>query len=301
VGETRSVTVIGAPLDLGQSRRGVDMGPSAIRYAALEERLASIGALVVDSGNVRSGQPEALAAGDERAHYLRDILDACARLSEAVAAAVAAGTTPLVLGGDHSVAIGTVSGLATAAGRAGGALWIDAHGDLNRPETSPSGNVHGMPLAALLGLGGEWFAHDGLTLPALDPARVALVGVRSLDVAERKLIRAHGIRVFTMSEIDRIGIERALTEALARVAGPGFVHVSLDLDALDPGVAPGVGTPVPGGLTYREAHLACELVAESGLAASLELVEVNPILDRENGTARTAVELAASALGKTIL
>ena len=177
----------------------------------------------------------------------------------------------------------------------------DAHGDLNRPETSPSGNVHGMPLAAALGRAGEAFASDGLRFPAVDPARVALVGVRSLDPDERDLVRATGVRVFTMSEIDRIGIERAVTEALTHVAGPGFVHLSLDLDALDPEVAPGVGTPVRGGLTYREAHLACELVAESGLIGSLELVEVNPILDRENTTALTAVELAASALGKTIL
>jgi arginase len=297
----RSVTIIGAPLDLGQSRRGVDMGPSAIRYAGLEERLASIGVGAADRGNVVTSEPEALTVGDERARYLGEILDACGRLATAVADAVAAESTPLVLGGDHSVAIGTLSGLAAAAGRPGGVLWIDAHGDLNRPETSPSGNVHGMPLAASLGLAGHAFAHDALALPSVDPARVALVGVRSLDPQERELIRHTGIRVFTMSEIDRIGIERAITEALARVAGPGFVHVSLDLDALDPEVAPGVGTPVAGGLTYREAHLACELVAESELVGSLELVEVNPILDRENTTARTAVELVASALGKTIL
>jgi arginase len=301
VGGHRTVTIIGAPLDLGQSRRGVDMGPSAIRYAGLEERLASIGVKADDRGNVVAREPEALAVGDERARYLAEILDACGQLAAAVAESVAAGSTPLVLGGDHSVAIGTLSGLARAADRPGGVLWIDAHGDLNRPETSPSGNVHGMPLAASLGLAGDAFAHEALTLPAVDPTRVAMLGVRSLDPAERDLIRQTGIRVFTMSEIDRIGIERAVTEALARVAGPGFVHVSLDLDALDPEVAPGVGTPVSGGLTYREAHLACELVAESELVGSLELVEVNPILDRENTTARTAVELVASALGKTIL
>jgi arginase len=295
------VTVIGAPLDLGQSRRGVDMWPSAIRYAALDERLQSIGATVVDRGNVGTEEPESLVVGDERARFLRDILDVSARLAAAVSEAVAAGSTPLVLGGDHSVAIGTLAGLAAAAGRPGGVLWIDAHGDLNRPETSPSGNVHGMPLAAALGLGGAWFQHGGLRLPAADPARTVIVGARAIDPDERELIRAQGIRVFTMSEIDRIGIERTMTEALARVAGPGFVHLSLDLDALDPELAPGVGTPVPGGLTYREAHLACELVAESGLVGSVELVEVNPILDRENATASIAVELAASALGKTIL
>jgi arginase len=301
VATTRTVTVIGAPLDLGQSRRGVDMGPSAIRYAGLEERLASLGIAAADRGNVVSDEPESLAVGDERARYLAEILDACSRLSSTVAEAVSAGETPLVLGGDHSVAMGTLSGLAAAAGQPGGVLWVDAHGDLNRPETSPSGNVHGMPLAAVLGLAGERFAHDGLILPAVEPGRVAIVGARSLDPAERELVRSEGIRVFTMSEIDRIGIERAVTEALTRVAGPGFVHLSLDLDALDPEVAPGVGTPVRGGLTYREAHLACELVAESGLCGSLELVEVNPILDRANTTALTAVELVASALGKTIL
>ncbi len=296
---TRTVTVLGAPLDLGQSRRGVDMGPSAIRYAGLAERLAALGASVADRGNILTREPEGLAVGDERARYLEEIIATCARLADAVGRAVAEGSMPLVLGGDHSVAMGTLAGLAATAERPGGVLWIDAHGDLNRPETSPSGNVHGMPLAAALGRAGAAF--DGLRFPAVDPARVALVGVRSLDPDERDLVRATGIRVFTMSEIDRIGIERAVTEALTHVAGPGFVHLSLDLDALDPEVAPGVGTPVRGGLTYREAHLACELVAESGLIGSLELVEVNPILDRENTTALTAVELAASALGKTIL
>jgi arginase len=301
VPEPRPVTIIGAPLDLGQSRRGVDMGPSAIRYAALEERLDAIGAAAVDRGNVAAAEPESLVVGDERARYLGEILGVCASLAVAVEEAAAAGSTPLVLGGDHSVAIGTLAGLAAAAGRTGGVLWIDAHGDLNRPETSPSGNVHGMSLAAALGLADRRFVHDRLRLPAVDPARTVIVGARALDPDERALIRAHEIRVFTMSEIDRIGIERAMTEALARAAGPGFVHLSLDLDALDPEVAPGVGTPVPGGLTYREAHLACELVAESGLVGSMEVVEVNPILDRENATAAIAVELVASALGKTIL
>jgi len=207
---------------------------------------------------------------------------------------------PLVLGGDHSIALGTLGGLAQAHGP-GGVIWIDAHGDLNTPETSPTGNVHGMPLAAALGLAGDRFASEAWPLPMVTPDRVALVGVRSLDDGERRLIREHGLRVFTMSEIDRIGIERAMRESLAHVAGPGFVHISLDMDALDPEVAPGVGTPVRGGLSYREAHLAMELVAESGLASALEVVEVNPILDRENQTAKLAVELVASALGARIL
>jgi arginase len=295
------VTIVGAPLDLGQGRRGVDMGPSAIRYAGLEERLASFGCTVVDRGNLTTAEPEALAVGDERARFLSEILDACAGLAELVTDVVSDGSLPLVLGGDHSIALGTLAGLRAGAGEPGGVIWIDAHGDLNTPETSPTGNVHGMPLAAALGLAGDGFSHPKLVLPALDPRRVVMLGVRSLDPAERALIRETEIRAITMTEIDRIGIERAVLEAIDRASGPGFVHVSLDLDALDPEVAPGVGTPVKGGLTYREAHLACEDLAESGLVGSLELVEVNPILDRENGSASIAVELAASALGQSIL
>ena len=298
----KTVAIIGAALDLGQGRRGVDMGPSALRYADLEERLVSLGYEVRDLGNVRTAEPEATAMRDETARYLPEILAACAQIAVLVREAVEADLLPLVLGGDHSVALGTLGGLAAAHGRPGGVVWLDAHGDLNVPATSPTGNVHGMPLAAALGLASDRFASDAWTLPVVDERRVAVVGARSFDPAERALLRSHaGIRVFTMSEIDRIGIERAMHEALDHVAGPGFVHVSFDPDVLDPEVAPGVGTPVPGGLTYREAHLALELVAESGYAGSLEVVEVNPILDRENITARTAVELVASALGKTII
>ncbi|MCY7301594.1 MAG: arginase [Thermoleophilia bacterium] len=297
----RPVSIIGAPLDLGQTRRGVDMGPSAIRYAGLEERLTEIGHTVTDEGNVVAPEPEALALVDERARFLPEILASCAQLASLVEATVRDGARPLVLGGDHSIALGTLAGLAAAAGQPGGVIWIDAHGDLNTPETSPSGNVHGMSLGGAVGRANGWFTHDGLTLPALDPSRVALVGIRSLDEGEREFLRESDIRVFTMSDIDRIGIERTMREALDRVAGSGFVHVSFDLDSLDPEVAPGVGTPVRGGLTYREAHLACELIAESGIVGSLEVVEANPILDRENTTALTAVELVASALGKTIL
>jgi arginase len=297
----RTVTVVGAPLDLGQGRRGVDMGPSAIRYAGLEERLTSFGCRVVDRGNLVVPEPEALAVRDERARFLPEILEACAALAALVGDVVSEGALPLVLGGDHSVALGTLAGLRATAGELGGVIWIDAHGDLNAPATSPSGNVHGMPLAAALGLAGDAFAHPGLTLPAVDPRRVVLIGLRSLDPAERALIRDSGIRAITMTEIDRIGIERAAQEAIDRASGPGFVHVSLDLDALDPEIAPGVGTPVKGGLTYREAHLACEDIAEAGIVGSLELVEVNPILDRENASAAIAVELAASALGQSIL
>ena len=296
----REIAVIGATLDLGQGRRGVDMGPSAIRYAGLEERLVSLGYTVRDHGNVETAVPEATPLHDERARFLPEIKETCARIAAKVVEESNAGATPLVLGGDHSVALGTLGGLASVHG-VGGALWIDAHADINTPETSPSGNVHGMPLAAALGIAGDRFASDAWPLPALDPRRVALLGLRQADAGERKLLREAGVRVFTMSEIDRVGVERAMREALDHVSGQGFVHVSLDMDVLDPEVAPGVGTPVRGGLTYREAHLAMELVAESGLAGSLEVVEVNPILDRENTTAVTAVELVASALGATII
>jgi arginase len=296
--KARRIAIIGAALDLGQGRRGVDMGPSAMRAAGLEERLRSLGYDVRDLGNVDSPEPEETALEDERARFLPEIKEACARIAGLVGDASTAGEIPLVLGGDHSVALGTLGGLASAHGP-GGVLWVDAHPDINTPDTSPSGNVHGMPLAAALGLARE-FESEAWTLPAVDPDRVALIGTRQLDGGERRLLREAGVRVYTMSEIDRVGIERAVRESLDRVAGGGFVHVSFDMDVLDPAVAPGVGTPVRGGLTYREAHLALELVSESGLAGSIEVVEVNPILDRENTTALTAVELVASALGKTI-
>jgi arginase len=292
--------VIGAALDLGAGRRGVDMGPSAIRYAGLAARIAELGHEYVDFGNVETAVAEATAVGDERARFLPQIRETSERIAALVARATNDEFVPVVLGGDHSVALGSLAGLREVHGP-GGAIWIDAHGDLNSPETSPSGNVHGMVLAAALGLAGDRFREDGWNLPAIAPDRVALVGVRSLDAAERELLRELDARVFTMSDVDRLGVERAVREALAHVAGSGFVHVSLDMDALDPDVAPGVGTPVRGGLSYREAHLALELVAESGLASSLDVVEVNPILDRENETGKLAVELIASALGARIL
>jgi len=294
------VAVIGAALDLGAGRRGVDMGPSAIRYAGLDGRIEELGLEVLDCGNVEAAVAEATDVGDEHARFLPQIKATCERIAQLVAPAIGDEAFPVVLGGDHSVALGTLSGLRQAHGP-GGILWVDAHGDLNSPETSPSGNVHGMVLAAALGLAGERFEEDGWGLPAAAPGRAALFGVRSLDEGERELLRRHDIRVFTMSDIDRLGVEPAVREALAQVAGPGFVHVSLDMDAVDPDVAPGVGTPVRGGLSYREAHLVMELVAESGLASSLDVVEVNPILDRENETGKLAVELVASALGARIL
>jgi arginase len=297
----REVAVIGAPLDLGAGRRGVDMGPSAIRYAGLDQRLAAkLGVRVVDSGNVTSPVVETTAAGDTQARYLAQILDLCDRLSALVADAAGRGAMPLVLGGDHSVALGSLVGMAKVRG-AGGVVWIDAHGDLNTPETSPSGNVHGMVLAAALGLAGDQFRRDGWPLPAIAPGKLALVGVRSLDDGERKLLSTLDAKVFTMSEVDRIGIEPCMRDALAHAAGAEFLHVSLDMDAVDPDAAPGVGTPVRGGLSYREAHLAMETVASSGLLDSMDVVEVNPILDQENATGQLAVELVESALGARIL
>jgi arginase len=297
----REVVVIGAPLDLGQGRRGVDMGPSAIRYADLKQHLSEkLGIAVEDLGDVNPPVPESTDVGDDRARFLPQILELCDRVAKLVAAARMKGAMPLVLGGDHSIALGTLVGLASVHGP-GGVVWVDAHGDLNTPESSPSGNVHGMVLAAALGLCGPAFARDGWTLPAVEAGRISLVGVRSLDQGERELLGRLDAKVFTMSEIDRVGIEPCMREALAHASGPNFVHVSLDMDVVDPEHAPGVGTPVRGGLSYREAHLAMEIVAESGIVGSLDVVEVNPVLDRENATAKLAVELVASALGARIL
>jgi arginase len=298
--DTRPIAIVGASLDLGAGRRGVDMGPSAIRYAGLEARLTALGRECIDLGNVPTPVAEAAVVGEENARFLDEIKATCERLARVVREIEERSQMPLVLGGDHSIALGTLGGLASVHGP-GGVLWLDAHGDLNRPETSPTGNVHGMSLAAALGLGGRRFESEMWPLPAVDPSRVALVGVRQLDDGERALLRELNSCVFTMSDVDRLGVEHAMEQALEHVDGPGFVHVSLDMDVVDPDVAPGVGTPVRGGLNYREAHLACELIAESGLLHSLEVVEVNPILDRENETATLAVELVASALGARIL
>lgn len=297
----REIAVIGATLDLGAGRRGVDMGPSAIRYAGLEQQLTEkLGVHVTDVGNVISPVVETADMGDEHARYLRQILDLCDRLSGLVADAAGRGALPLVLGGDHSVALGSLVGMAKVRG-AGGVVWVDAHGDLNTPETSPSGNVHGMVLAAALGMAGESFRRDGWPLPALEPGKLALVGVRSLDEGERRLLAKLDAKVFTMSEVDKIGVEPCMREALAHAGGAAFLHVSLDMDVVDPDYAPGVGTPVRGGLSYREAHLAMETVAASARIDSMDVVEVNPILDRENATGQLAVELVASALGARIL
>jgi arginase len=294
------LAIIGAPLDLGAGRRGVDMGPSAIRYAGLEARLASLGLDCDDLGNVELVVPEEVAEGDPHARFLEQIKAACEDVADRVQQAREEERTPLVLGGDHSVALGTLGGLAAASGP-GGVLWLDAHADLNTPANSPSGNVHGMVLGAALGLDRSAFASDAWPLPTVDPTRTVLLGTRLLDPGEKEAARELGVRVITMSELDRLGIERAMAEAIERSSGDGFVHVSLDLDVVDPEVAPGVGTPIRGGLSYREAHLAMELIAEAGAMTSLDVVEVNPILDRENQTAALAVELVASAFGAKIL
>ena len=296
---TKVVNILGAPLDLGAARRGVDMGPSAIRYAGLAERLESMGLQVTDSGNVVAELPEVASELDERARYLPAILRSCAQIAGRVAELASSGAMPLVLGGDHSIAMGTLAGLHAAFGP-GAVLWVDAHGDLNRPETSPSGNVHGMPLAAALGQCG--FDLDGFEGPPwLDPTKTVLLGVRSLDPGERALVRELGLSVFTMADIDRRGIGAIVADALQVVTGAPFVHLSLDVDVCDPEIAPGVGTPVKGGLSYREAHLAMELMAEAGILTSIEIAEVNPILDHADETGILAVDLAASALGARIL
>ena len=296
---SKEIAILGAAIDLGTTRRGVDMGPSAIRYSGLEERLVSLGLSVVDYGNVLAEIPEVASVRDEHARYLPAILATCKQIASRVAQIVEEGRMPLVLGGDHSIAMGTLAGLAAADGP-GGVLWIDAHGDLNRPSTSPTGNVHGMPLAAALGECG--FIIEGSPEPPwVDPKHVALVGIRSLDPGEKELVRRLDLAVFTMADIDKRGMPEVMDEAIAVVKGAKHVHLSLDVDVCDPEIAPGVGTPIRGGLSYREAHLALELVAEAGLLTSLEVVEVNPILDHAGATGALAVELGASALGAKIL
>ena len=299
------VHVLGVPMDLGSGRRGVDMGPSAIRIAGVAERLTELGHKVVDEGDVVIKNMEELKVGNERARYLGEIARASAIIARKVERIMNLNHFPLVLGGDHSIAVGTISGIASFAQRQGkklGLLWIDAHGDINTPETSPSGNIHGMPLAAVLGFGAGELTSIGGSSPKVDPANVALVGIRSLDAGEKKRLKENGVQVHTMSDIDRHGVHRIMKKALARVTdNTDFVHLSFDLDAVDPTVAPGVGTPVKGGLDYREAHLIMEVVADAGVMTSLELVEVNPILDQGNASAAFAVELVQSAFGKKIL
>jgi len=297
----RDIAIIGVPLDLGAGRRGVDMGPSAIRYAGLRERIAALGYRVRDLGNLAVPLAEQIEPPtlDEPLRYLQPIVGVVRDLAQQVRNVISGNTLPIVLGGDHSLSIGSVAG--AAHNRRIGVIWLDAHGDYNTPETTPSGNIHGMGLAVLTGRG-----HPMLTgligrTPVIRPEDAALVGVRNLDSGERELLRTSGVHVFTMHDIDRRGMAAVMEEAILHVSAStsGF-HLSFDLDVLDPHEAPGVGTPVLGGITYREAHLAMELVAASGRLISLDLVEVNPILDTRNMTALLAVEFALSALGKTI-
>ena len=299
------IHILGVPMDLGSGRRGVDMGPSAIRIAGVADRLRELGHKVVDDGDIVIKNMEELKVGNERARYLAEISRASALLGRKVERLMDRGHFPLVLGGDHSIAVGTVSGIAAFCRRQGkklGLLWIDAHGDINTPETSPSGNIHGMPLAALLGFGVTELTEIGGPAPKLEARNVALVGIRSLDSGEKSRLKETGVQVHTMSEIDRHGADHVMKKALARVTdGTDYVHVSFDLDAVDPTVAPGVGTPVKGGLDYREAHLIMEVIADAGVMTSLEMVEVNPILDQGNASAAFAVELVQSAFGKKIL
>ncbi len=302
--EAPVVRVIGVPMDLGAGRRGTDMGPSAIRIAGIGERLAALGYAVDDVGEIAVEIPEACDEGSTSMRFAPAIATVCESLAALTRQAVDEGALPLVLGGDHSIAMGSVSGVAAAlAGRrALGLIYVDAHGDMNTPESSPSGNVHGMPLAALLGMGPDLLTGIGTVDRAIAPERTVLIGIREIDPREREIIHASGVTAISMEEIDRYGMAAMVDKALAvAAADDAAVYVSLDLDALDPFVAPGVGTPVPGGLTYREAHLLMELVAESRAIAGLDLVEVNPTLDRANSTARLAVGLALSALGRRIL
>ena len=284
------VDVVGVPMDLGADRRGVDMGPSAIRYARLKESLERLGITVTDHGNLSVPVPESATVAEQNAKYFPIIKAVCDELADIVRNVVAQGSFPLVLGGDHSIAMGTIAGIARARGKAPGVIWVDAHGDINTPLTSPTGNVHGMPV------------HFALEQHAVDPARMAFIGLRDVDDGEKRTIRELGVKAFTMADVDRLGMSRVVEEALAVVAdGENSVHVSFDMDGVDPQEAPGVGTPVRGGITYREAHLLMEGVAASGTLGSLEITEINPILDRENQTAILAVELILSALGKTTL
>ena len=301
----RPVYVIGVSLDLGGNRRGVDMGPSAFRIAGLGERLTALGIPVVDAGDLVAPIPETKAFGDPTKKYIREIARVCERLYKSSLAVLEKGGVPLVLGGDHSLAAGSVAATAEFLRRDEkqlGLIWVDAHGDMNTPSTSGSGNVHGMPLAALLGSEPAELSRIGGFSPKVKPEHTVLIGIRNLDEREKERIRESGVQVFTMKDIDRNGIAQVVEQAIATASrGTAGIHVSFDLDVCDPTIAPGVGTPVKGGLDYREAHMVMEMVADSGLLRALDLVEVNPILDDRNTTAILGTELALSALGQKII
>jgi arginase len=292
------IAILGVPMDLGAGRRGVDMGPSAIRYAQLSENLRALGHQVTDLGNVNVPIVETIDRNGTNPHYLEQIRSACQEAAERLGN-LEPGIVPIAIGGDHSMSMGTVAG--AARGERIGLIWVDAHTDFNTPETSPSGNIHGMPVASLVGLGDERLVNIGGTGAKIRPEDIVMIGIRSVDRGERELLRHQGATVYTMKEVDTLGMARIAQESLEKLRDVKRIHVSFDADSLDPSIAPGVGTPVPGGLSYREAHLLMELLSDSGKVGSLDLVEVNPVLDRENMTAKVMVEMACSLLGKRIL
>ncbi len=294
------IDVIGVPIDLGADRRGVDMGPSAIRYAHLQQKLEDLGYAVEDKGNVEVPIAEMCRISEPKLKYIDCIIPMGRRVSGAVSTSMQAGNFPLVLGGDHSLSVGSIRG--AARNRKIGVIWVDAHADFNTPETTPSGNIHGMPLAALCGMGDARLVQLwDETIPVIDPQRVAVIGARDLDPGEKRNLREAGVMVMGMEQLDRIGIVSAMEKAIERVSREADgIYLSFDMDSLDPRHASGVGTPVTGGLTYREAHLVCELVAETGKLIGMDIVEVNPILDVQNQTAALAVEFALSALGSRV-
>jgi arginase len=305
--EQRVARIFGVPMDLGQQRRGVDMGPSAVRYAGLQDRLARLGYAVFDGGNIAVpvveeivGRSEpSVEGGEHRARHLDSVVRVCQSIYEQMGCCVADHEFAIFLGGDHSISVGSVAGASKRGST--GLIWIDAHADFNTPQTSPSGNIHGMPVAALLGDGPRALVDVGYPGAKLQPSHVAMIGIRNLDLEERRRLSESEISVFTMTDIDEHGIASITRQALSRLSHLDTIHVSLDMDALDPEVAPGVGTPVPGGLTYREAHLVMEILCQSNKVMSLDIVEINPILDNRNQTAKLAVELAASLLGQRII
>jgi len=301
----RGVTFIGVPLDLGAGRRGVDMGPSAFRVADIHQKVRDLGYVVEDGGDLEVSIPETQEPGNPRLRYLKEIRDTCARLRDKVVEILGKGRIPVVLGGDHSLAMGTIAGLSRfhrERKEKVGLVWFDAHADSNTAETTPSGNIHGMPLAVVLGMGAPELVNLAGACPMVDGSRAAVVGLRDVDTPERGNIKASGIGAFTMRDVDERGMRSVMEDAIRRAtSGTAGIHVSFDVDVMDPEEAPGVGTPSPGGLSYREAHLAMEMLADTGKVLSVEMVEVNPILDHRNVTARLGVELLASVLGKKIL
>jgi arginase len=302
---SQKVRIIGVPMDLGQSRRGVDMGPSALRGANLQGAIKKLGITVEDIGNLEVKQPEEMPVGEKRAKYLQEIAETCMDIAKTTEKSLSEGFLPLVLGGDHSIAAGVAAGVASHFRKQEkriGYLWLDAHGDMNTPDSSPSGNVHGMPLAAIMGYGAEELVDLGGFHPKAEPGNIVIVGARDLDAQERKIVKKSGVRVFTMRDIDERGMREVMADALKQATDDtDGIAVSLDMDFVDPTDAPGVGTPVRGGVTYREAHLAMEMIADSESMVSLEVVEINPILDEHNRTALLGVELVLSALGQKIL